>query len=189
MHFSILLCQLLCTAGRILLECPSVPSLQPSWWPPRLQNRSPWWPPWACGKEKSHMKQGQVNREVVPARWCSSQPRTVGCSGHCEQVHCHGEAATICHATSLVSSCTLSEVNAAGSLCKLADWFSGPVARTHGGQCLSHWRMWSIWLWLLTLTALLSLALAMSDFSIESSGAWFPGRNQKSKSHYQWWLF
>ena len=33
--------------------------------------------------------------------------------------------------------------NAAGSLCKLADWSSGPVARTHWGRCLWHRRKWS----------------------------------------------
>ena len=49
----------------------------------------------------------------------------------CELVHCRGEAATICPATTLVSSRALSEANAAGSLCRLADWSSGPVARTH----------------------------------------------------------
>ena len=121
---------LLCTAGRILLGCPSAPSSWPSWWPPRLQNRSPWWSPWAKGKEKSHTEQDQVNREVVPVRRCSSWPGTAGCSGRCEQVHCRGEAATICPAATLLSSRALSEAKAAGSLCRLADWSSGPVART-----------------------------------------------------------
>ena len=52
-------------------------------------------------------------------------------AGHCEQVHCRGEAATICPATTHVSSRALSEAKGAGSLCRLADWLSGPVARTH----------------------------------------------------------
>ena len=176
---------LLCTAGRILLECLSAPSLQPSWWSPRLQNGSPWWPPWALGKEKSHTEQGQVNRDIIPARQCTSRPRTAGCSGHCKQVHWRGETATICPVKTLVSSRALSEANATRSLRRLAYWSSGPVAKTHSGRCLSHWRMWSTWIWLLTLTVLLSLASATS----ESSGAWFPGGTQKSTSHHQWWLF
>ena len=57
-------------------------------------------------------------------------------------------------ATTLISSCTLSEANATGSLCRLADWSSGPVARTHCGPCLWHRRTWSTWLWLLILTVL-----------------------------------
>ena len=62
-----------------------------------------------------------MNREVVPVRRCSSWPGTAGCSGHCEQVHCHGEAATICPATTLISSRALSEAKATGSLCRLVD--------------------------------------------------------------------
>ena len=148
MHFFMLLC----TAGRILLGCPSAPSLWPSWWPPCLQNRSPGWSPCAKEKEKSHTEQDQVNREVVPVRRFSSQPGTAGCSERCEQVHCHGEAAMICPATTLVSSCALSEAKAAGSLCRLADWSSGPVARTHCGRYFWHRRTWSTWLWFLILT-------------------------------------
>lgn len=47
-----------------------------------------------------------MNREVVPACGTtkgSSQPRTAVCSGHCEQVHCGGEADRIWLATTLVS--------------------------------------------------------------------------------------
>ena len=40
----------------------------------------------------------------------------------CELVHCRGEAATICPATTLVSSRALSEANITGSLCRLALW-------------------------------------------------------------------
>lgn len=47
---------------------------------------------------------------------CSSRTGTVGWSGHWEQVHCRGDAATIWPATSFVSSCPLSELNAMGSL-------------------------------------------------------------------------
>ena len=60
-----------------------------------------------------------MNREVVPVRRCSSPPGTAGCSGHCELVHCRGEAATICPATTLVSSRALSETKAAGSVAGL----------------------------------------------------------------------
>ena len=72
---------------------------------------------------------------------------------------------------------TLSKAKAAGSLCRLADWSSGPVARTHCG-ILWHRRMWSTWLWLLILTVLLSLASAMSETSADSCGIWFPGHTQ-----------
>ena len=156
-----------------------------------IQNGSLWWSPWAWGKEKSHTEQDQVNREVVPVRRCSSRPGTAGCSGRCEQVHCRGEAATICPATvTLVTSRALSEAKAAGSLCRLADWSSGPVARTHCGRCLWHRRTWSTWLWLLILTVLLSSASATSETSTDSSGAWFPGRTQNwFMSHHQWWLY
>lgn len=47
-----------------------------------------------------------------PAWQCSSWPRTVECSGHCEHVHCHGEAATGRPATTLASSHALNEANA-----------------------------------------------------------------------------
>ena len=66
-------------------------------------------------KKKSHAEQDQVNREAVPVR-----PGTDGCSGQCEQVLCRGEAVRICPATTLVSSRTLSDAEAAGSLCRLA---------------------------------------------------------------------
>ena len=64
---------------------------------------------------------------------------------------------------------TLSKAKAAESLCRLADWSSGPVARTHCG-ILWHRRMWSTWLWLLILTVLLSLASAMSETSALAFG-------------------
>ena len=50
------------------------------------------------GNEKSHTKQDQVNLEVIPVRWYSWLGN-ITCSGCCEQVHCHGEAAMICLAT------------------------------------------------------------------------------------------
>ena len=74
-----------------------------------------------------------MNRDVVLALQCSSQPRTAGRSGHCQQMHWRGEAATICPARTLVSSRPLSEANIAGSLLTLAHRLSGPVARTHSG--------------------------------------------------------
>ena len=102
--------------------------------------------------KKSHAEQDQVNREFFPIWQCSSRPGTAGCSGHCQQVLCRGEAVGICPATTLVSSRALSEAKAAGSLCRLAGWSSGPVARTYCGRCLWHRRTWSTWLWLLILT-------------------------------------
>ena len=143
-------------------------------------------------RKRSHRarsgEQGGCSSTVMffPARWCSSRPGTAGCSGHWEQVHCRGEAATICPATTLVSSCALNEAKAAGSLCRLADWSSGPVARTHCGRCLWHRRTWSTWLWLSILTVLLSSASVTSETSTDSSGAWFLGCTQKSI--HQWWL-
>ena len=157
--------------------------------------------PLSLGKRKSHMEQAgdwgkkkvtwnkQVNREVVPVWQCSSQPGTAGGSGRCAQVCCHGEAATICPATTLVSSHALTEANAKGSLCRLADWSSGPVARTHCGRCLWHQRTWSTWLWLLIVTVLLSSVSATLDIFTDSSGTWFLGRTKKSMSYHQWWLY
>ena len=116
-----------------------------------------------------------MNREVVPVRRCSSRPGTAGCSGRCEQVHCRGEAATICPATTLVSSRALSEANAAGSLCRLADWSSGSVAKTHYGRCLWYRR-----------TSLISMTLTfdfdcLAFFGLDDiSGAWFLGHTKKS---------
>ena len=105
------------------------------------------------------MGQGHMNREVVWAWWYSSWPRTArwadALSWWCS---------TGCPATTFISSQALSEANATGSLCRLTDWLSGPVARTHSGWCGWHWRMWSTWLWLLTLTILLSSASATSQF-------------------------
>ena len=57
---------LLYTAGRILLWYKSALSLRPSWWPPSLQNGSPWWSLW------SWVKKGK--RSKIPWMWgeCSS---------------------------------------------------------------------------------------------------------------------
>ena len=49
-----------------------------------------------------------------------------------------------CHNSRLFSH-ALSEAKAAGSLRRLAEWSSGPVARTHCGRCLWHRRTWSTW--------------------------------------------
>ena len=137
-----------------------------------IQNGSPWWSPWAWGKEKKSPEQDQVNREVVPVRWCSSRPGTAGCWGRCEQVHCGGEAATICPATvTLVTSRALSEAKAAGSLCRLADWSSGPVARTHCGRCLWYRR-----------TSLISMTLTF-DFDCLA----FFGLGDVGDFHWQLW--
>lgn len=58
-----------------------------------------WWSTWAWGKERSHTKQDQVNREVVAVWQGSSLSETAGYSGCYEPVHCCGEAVTICPAT------------------------------------------------------------------------------------------
>ena len=131
--------------------------------------------------EKKKVTRSQLNREVLPARRFSFRPRTAEGSGHCEQAHCRGEATTIYPATTLVSSPAMCEANAAGFICRLADWLSGPVVRTQSERCLSHRRMWSTWLWILTLTVLLSLASAMSESSTESSAAWFRARTQNPR--------
>ena len=60
--------------------------------------------PLNLAKRKNHNEQGQVNRGVVPARQCSSRPRTAGCWKCCRE-----EAATMCPAKILAFSCTLSE--------------------------------------------------------------------------------
>ena len=59
----------------------------------------------------------------------------------CEQVYDHSGVATICPATTLISSYTLRK----GS-CRLAGWSSGPVVRTCCRWYPSYWKMWSTWL-------------------------------------------
>ena len=49
-----------------------------------------------------------MNRKVVPVQQYFSWPRTARCLGLCEQVHCYGEAVTICSATTLIPSHSLS---------------------------------------------------------------------------------
>ena len=103
-------------------------------------------------KKNSLTGQDQLNNMVVLERRCSSQPGTVGWSERCNLVHCRGEAVMICHATTLVSSCALSEAYIGESPCRLADRSSGPVARTRCGWYSLHRRTWSTWFWLLTLS-------------------------------------
>ena len=67
-----------------------------------------------CNTVNAKLSNSQLNK-------CSSRPRTAGCSGHCEQVDCHGETVTIRPATTLLFSCALSNRSAAGSLCRIAD--------------------------------------------------------------------
>ena len=154
-------------------------SSRPSWWLPRPENGSPWRLPWALGKGKNHTEPGRVSREVAPAWQCSSRPRTAGCSGRCELVRCHGEAATSCPATTLASFWALNKANTAGSLCRHADWSSGPVAKTPCGRCPSHRRTRSTWVWLWTAIVLLSSASATPDSSTEGSGSWSSGRTRR----------
>lgn len=85
-------------------------------------------------------------------------PGSAACSGRCEQVHCRGEPATICPATTHVSSHAPSEGNATGSLCRLADGLSGTVART---QCLLHQRILVLLLFRQTLYLYLSKILRL----------------------------
>ena len=139
--FSFFSATFLCTAGRILLGCPTALSLRPFWWPPHLQNMSLWLSPWSWRKEKSHNEQDRVNRGVVPA-WQGA----AGCSGRCELVQCLSETVTICPTITLVSSRPLSEVYLARSSCWLANCFSCPVTRMHCEWYPSHRRMSSIWL-------------------------------------------
>lgn len=60
--------------------------------------------PLELGGERSHTKQDQVNREVVAVWQGSSQSETAGYSRCCEQVHCCGEAVTICPATKEINA-------------------------------------------------------------------------------------
>ena len=63
-----------------------------------------------------------MNREVVPYGDVLLGQQLPDAQGVVtEQVHCRGEAATICPAATLVSSRALIEAKAAGSLCRLAD--------------------------------------------------------------------
>ena len=94
-----------------------------------------------------------MNRRV-PVQRCSSQPETTEYSGRCNQVHGCGET-TICLATILFFFRSMCGAKAAGSPYILADWSSGPVARTHYEWCPLHRRMWSVWTWLLNSDALL----------------------------------
>ena len=121
MHFPILSC----TAGRIFLGYPLAPldSLN-------IFKIGSFDDPL---EKKKIMKQYQVNREAVPVQWCSSCPGHARYSWCCEPIHCHGEAAWICSATIPVTSHTQSEGYPRGSSCRLADWLSGPVARTYCG--------------------------------------------------------
>ena len=106
----------------------SAPSLPPSLWLLRLQNDSTW----AWGKEKSYIEQNQLNREVVLVWRCFFWPGTVGYSESCP-----GEAATICPATTLISSHALSKAYAAGSPSRFADWSFGRVRRIDFWHCLA----------------------------------------------------
>ena len=131
---------------------------------------------------------GQVSREDDTVWWHFSWPGTDGCSGHCELLHCPGEAAMHCPATTWTSSHTLNKASAAGSLYRHAGWLSDPVARTPCGQFLSHQRMRSAWAWFWTSTVLLSLASVTMDTSTEGSGTWALGHTWRPKTHHQWWL-
>ena len=96
-------------------------------------------------------EQDQVKREVVPVQQHSSWPRSAGCLGCREQMHCCGQAATICPTLTLVSSHTMIKAYTTGSPWRLSD----PVARNH-----HRWRIWSTlscvlsfqWCWRLPLT-------------------------------------
>ena len=104
---------------------------------------------------KNYPEQNLVNREVVPIQRYSSQTGITRCSGSCEQVHCRGEAAMICAATTLISSRAMMEAYSAGSPNRFADWSSGFVTRTRRKLFLLHRRMGLTWLWLLILSSFL----------------------------------
>ena len=65
----------------------------------------------------------------------------------CKRVNYCGEAGTICPATTIVSSRTLSHIYASESSCRLVDWSSSFVARISSEQRSSHRRTWSTRLW------------------------------------------
>ena len=122
MHFSILLCHASMHCWKDSSGMPLSSAVTALLMASTPSKRVPLMIPLSLGKRKSHTEQDQVNRKIVPVRRCSSQPGTAGCAGRFEQGHCCGEAATICPATTLVSSRALSEANITGSLCRLALW-------------------------------------------------------------------
>ena len=99
--------------------------------------------PLELGKKNHHTEQEQGNREIFPGQQCSMKPGTTGHLECCEQMYCHGEAATICPAITLISSHSLRDTYSAGSSHRFADWLSGSVIRIWCWQ-------WSSQLWLLT---------------------------------------
>ena len=177
MYFSIFPCY---TYMHCLKNSSEIP-LRLAWWRPRFQNDPPWWSPWSWGKEKSHMWQYEVNREVVTEWWRSSRLETYGCSGRCEQIHCHSETATACPATTLFSSRKLSDIYAAGSPCKLlidhlALW------QKLASDDITHWInmtniLPSCFLRILWRQRLPLTALALGFLVV-----------LKNPSHHQWWL-
>lgn len=113
-------------------------------------------------EKKNHMKPGWVSREVAPAWGCSSCPGTIGFSGHCEQAHCHGDAAMSCPATALTFSCTMSEANATISLWLIV-WPCGKNSQWTMLLTLKNAINMTFW----ASTVLLSLALVTSDSSTD----------------------
>ena len=85
----------------------------------------------------------------------------------------------ICPTTDLNTSCTLSKAYGAGSPWRLANTLSDSVARICCGWYPSHQRIWSTWLWFLTLTVLLSSVVMTSKTSTYCSGIWFLDSTQK----------
>ena len=69
---------------------------------------------------------------MAPAWWFSSRSGTVGCSGHCKQARCHGEAAVVLPQLSPFSRTERS--NRRRISCRRAGSSSGPVARTCSGR-------------------------------------------------------
>ena len=103
--------------------------------------------PLSLEKRKSHLKQYQMNKEVVPVRWCSSQLGIAERSERCEQEHCRGEAVMMPILLQLWSFLILwANHRPQDLLLDSTDWSSRPVARTRCERYPSHGRTWSKWL-------------------------------------------
>ena len=93
-----------CTPGRLLLESSGTPSSRP-FYGLHIRKSGPLDHPLELGEqEKNHKGPSLRNTGVAPEFARSSPPETVGCSGHCEQEHCHGGAPRHCSPTDPSSS-------------------------------------------------------------------------------------
>ena len=130
---------------------------------------------------KTVTEQDQVNKEVVLVWLCSSLPRTTRCSGHSEQVHCRGEAATICPTTTVASFRVPTQAYITGSPFRHTDFWSYGK-NSQGTMPFTSMNV-------IYMIVLLSSVLVTSETSTDCSSAWFPGCTQKFMSNQQWWLW